>query len=746
MYITSSRLTVQGLIASALLLAILPALGESTLQGQSRANRLRHGVAVSSLPSHFGKRGSAVLSRSVIPRSQIWNPGNLDPFIVEMFGRPEKLDWYVADVINMHQSTNPLITINGGFSCLDRGRSSSYPLTWWVSENLTELTELKSEPGGAEIRSLDDIQSPEDSESTVHDITEQCMSQRRADPSLRLVEHHGVHDGSGVSFRRFNRKAVPFIGDVNIFSDILAQRNAEDRSNPVVYNEKGIPIVFGLTFDSGFRVKVPDDFTTEKTLELRVPMTPLAAITYHTVARMQEENVGAGEPKTDGWILSLTLLSAALALLFAVGILSNFVSSAALKSSMVLRELPVQRAVIGTDHWLTHNKGTLVLHIFGAIILAAPLALAVADRHIDPRVYAEMTQGITVFYGSSQDMLSRDPENPVAGAPFIVTGWISFREINPSYHLHFLLLCVFIAIIAFAIIWQDALKMNSVMPGLRSQSLSVSLQKLFGRLLMSVKSKKGARQEWYTVLITLRQEYFDTLQLDRTRNRHFLKAILLLVNKEWRMKANLSSQDIEEQANAGAELYERLMRGGTNEPCRFSFVCRMKLDNRIRFESTMARIRWWWQASCPREWEYIRRGLQACFPLEHYHARGRYPPDAALVLLRLGLLDFLHFVDKVYVKRSTEHDGMYGEDDTKCFVVLSSPSSEILMSDSPPLSEDVARRDFIEFHPLERWRDAPELLRQWREGRMKVESLQMNGQRFGYAREAGFEFSTLNAL
>ncbi|CAN8066010.1 unnamed protein product [Agarophyton chilense] len=718
------------LIATLVVFPLL--LTHATLQGQSVANRLRHGVAVSGLPSQFGKKGSAVLSRLVIPRSQVWNPKNLHPFVEHMFRDPSRLDWLVADVISMEREPD-LITINGGFSCLDRGKSSSYPLTWWVSENLTELTELKSGPGGAEIQSLNGTASSDDSRSSVHDITAQCLTRRMPDPSLRLVEHHGVHSGTGVVFKTFNKKASRFIGDVNVFSEILEKRSAEDRATPVVYHEKGIPIVFGLTFDTGFRIKVPDDFAAEKTLDLRVPMTPLAALTFHTVARMQEERVGEGVPNTSPWLLTMALLSAALPLLFALWIITNFISTTACKSALELQELSAVDAVIGKDHWLKENKGTIILHIVGAAILAAPLGLAITEHDIDPRVFVEMTQGITVFYGSSQENLSQDPQNLVAGAPFILTSWISIRELNPSYIAHFALICVLISFLAVIIVWRDVVKMNEIMPGHASSSYGISLQKLVGRLKLWLKSSKGERKMYYMALITFRQDFFESLQVDVTQNRHFSSTMMLLVNNQWRLRANDRDRDKEEANNAGGELYDTLMRGDF-ERSEFSIVCRMRLDNKTRFEATMARLKRWWEAKCPRAWEYIRRNLRGCAPLEQYHRRGQYPPDEALILVRLGLLDYLQYLDKVFIKASTGADGLYGDDETKCFLVFSPPSLGTPLEGSPPPTEDSTHEDLIEFITFNRWRDAPPVLRRWREGQMQIESVQINGQRFGYAR------------
>eukprot|EP00178_Gracilaria_changii_P014137 TRINITY_DN40128_c0_g1_i1.p1 TRINITY_DN40128_c0_g1~~TRINITY_DN40128_c0_g1_i1.p1 ORF type:complete len:749 (+),score=57.57 TRINITY_DN40128_c0_g1_i1:1456-3702(+) len=725
----------------ALLVLLWRPFAFATLQGQSQANRLRHSVAVSDLPSRFGKKSSAVLKRTVVPRSKLW-AGTLDPFIAQMFQDTGKLDWFVADVIG------DLVTINGAFSCLDRGMSTSYGLTWWASENLTELTELRSEPGGAEIHSFGDIRSPDDAEATVHDITEQCLQQRRRDPSLRVVEHHGVHDGSGVAFRRFGTNtSSSFIGDVDVFDKIFAKRSAEDRSNHVVYLGS-LALVYGLTFDSGFRIKVPHGFTTEKTLDLRVPMTALAAITHHTAARMQEENIGRGEPKTNGWILTLYLLSSALPLFLAIWMVSEFVVSTAYKSAMKLRELPVQKAIRGgEEHWLKHNKATLTLHIVGAIILAAPLVLGIVERQIDPRPYVELTQGITVFYGSSQQSLSRDPSNPVAGAPFLVTAWISFRELNGSYHRHILLCTLFITFIAALIIWRDMVRISMFMPYLSPQGAGFSLPKLIGRLKLWLGSKKGEREEYYTLLITLRQEYVDTLQLDATQGMHWLKTMPLLVNKGWRSKANnFAAQDREEWCNSGADLYDRLMSCVGDSGAEMSFLVHVKLDNKIRLKALLSKTRRWWHDMCPREWEYVRRSLPGCGPLEEYHTRGQYPPDAAAVLLRLGFVDYLQYIEKVYVKKWTDRDRVHGDNDTRCFVVLSAPATEVLTTESPPLSEDFLRSEQICFHFLERWRDAPTVLRNWREGRMRIESIHMNGQRFGYAREPNFDLSALSNL
>ncbi|PXF49378.1 hypothetical protein BWQ96_00694 [Gracilariopsis chorda] len=694
----------------------------ATVQGQSLVNNLRHAVAVSNLPSQFGKKGSALLSRHVVPKAHIWR--DIPLFMRELLSNPARLDWWVADL------NGETVTLNAGFSCLDRGKSSSVPLTWWGSRSMSELESLQDAPGGAVLGS-----SKAATEASVNDITDQCLKQRTPDLSLRLVEHHGQHDGTGVSFQRVQTNPDSVVDDVTVFDQIATIRQNEDRSNDVVYHPKRIPIVVGLTFDTGMRIITYENFTTEKTQKLRVPMTPLAAITYHTGARLEEARVAEGQPPTTFWILALTQLSTSLGLLFAIWIVFRYISNTTIERAMELRDQPVHVAVRGGEKWTIIQKRDLLLNIGGVTILLAPAALAVVERKLDPRVFLEVTTGVTVFYGSSQGDFSSDSQNPVAGAPFIVTGWMSVQKLNSNYTALLWVLNALTIAIAARIVWLDLKRMNEVMPKNDSNRFNFSLFKRIGRLWLGWSSSKGDDTSEYVVCITLLEKHFRALsntRSDRTR----LKELLLLANRNWRKRAAEPVQrkeggmsSVERRADTSGEVCKVLMDTIGN---RFALLCRIRLHNLNRFEAMMSRIGSVWSHRCPREWEYIRRSL-GCFPMEYYHTRALYPPDVALLLLRLGLLNYLKFIDEVNVLKIEDGgDFIYDDDDTNCVLALTS-TSQTFGVEAPRNGGDTEYdRTPIRFHTYHGREEIPDFLKMWRDGSLWTDVVRVNSENFGF--------------
>lgn len=722
----SFKTTSSYLILYLISLAILQSPSQVTaiVQGQSPVNNIRHAVAVSNLPSQFGKKGSALLSRHVVPKARIWK--HIPLFMRELLSDPARLDWWVADL------NGETVTLNAGFSCLDKGKSSSAPLTWWASEGLSELTTLQDAPGGAVLGGSDEA-----TEATVNDITDQCLKQRTPDLRLRLIEHHGQHDGSGVSFKKVQDKPASVVDDVNVFDEISAVRQGEDRSNDVVYHPKRIPIVVGLTFDTGMRIFTYDNFTSEKTLALRVPMTPLAAVNYHTGARLQEARVAEGQPPTSFWILALTQLTTSLGLLFAIWIVSRYISSTTIERAMQLRSQSVHRAVRGGEKWTTAQKRNLVLNVCGVTILLAPAALAVVERKLDPRVFFEVTTGVTVFYGSSQPNLSSDSANPVAGAPFVVTGWMSVHKLNSSYAALLWVLNALTIALAVRIVSLDLQKMNEVMPMYNCTRFNFSIFKRIGRLRLRWSSVKGDDTSEYVVCITLFEKHIKEFNAN-TSDRRPLKELLLLANPKWRKRAvelgqretgGLSS--VERRADASGDLCQILMDTVGNKA---ALLCRVRLHNLNRFEAMMTRIDSVWSHRCPREWEYIRRSL-GCFPMEYYHTRALYPPDVALVLLRLGLLDYLKYIDEVNVLKIEDGaDFFYDDDDIRCVLAFASTSSmgtELPTAPRDHRDVNYGRRP-IRFHTYQDREEVPEFLKMWRDGGLWTAEVSVNSDRFGF--------------
>lgn len=622
-------------------------------------NELRHSVAVSNLPSAFGKFGHILLSRNVVSQSQIWT--SIDPFTRMILEKPNRLDWLVGSL-----DARNSVTIHAGFSCLDSGESTAFPLTWWASQALAPLTNKSNGPGGAVVEfKLGD--------AAVNDITDQCFQARRDSEDLRIVEHPGQHDGKGDIFKIDYEDFVSIVDDNTIFDEFGEQRANINPSNAVIYEKKSkIPLIIGITFVTGFRLRVPQSVSTQKTFIYRVPMTPLASITKHSGAFLQETATSTSVPRTTTEILVLNVISNGLALLVGVWLICKYVSDTKRERNEANLERGPQLAVEGTGGWIIQERATLMVYVLGVIILAAPSALAIVEGKIDPRASLEVTTGATVLYGSSNANLTGDSNNPVAGAPFQVTVWMSVRKLDEGHVVALVFSLIAIFVIAVYIVFKSMKPGSEVMPSKGGPVGSWSILKRIGTFKLWWMAKEIEPVRRYKLFV----EFSENAIVDEgpLMSEDLAKELLLLGDIDFRERTNTYYRRQEVRTSneslmrsAREAVYNQFIRLGQH---KYGILARVRMDNRRRYEAIMSRSSPW-HDRLPREWEWLRR-LCGCNCIEWHRTRGsEFPPDKALALVRIGLLKYMSYVKKVtFLEDTSQSVAEYDEDGVKCVICV----------------------------------------------------------------------------
>lgn len=630
------------------------------VKGETQYNYLRHAVAVSNSGLAYGKYGSTLLGRQVVSRHKIWS--TIDDFTQAIYKNPETLDWYVAD---LGTDGDPrAVTLNAGFSCLDVGNSNSEPISWWVAENLNPETNDTRGVGG--INRL-----PPGTEGSFNDILARCLSGRTFEKGRRLVEHLGQHRGSGVKLTKpTGRKDKPLslVGDNLAFERLLDVRKKHDPSDVVVYDDKtGIPVVVGLPFDSGFRIHAEPERSTEEQTEFRVPMTPLGAMTTHIGARLRETRVDRGESRTSNILLLLTVWASGLALLLAVWIMCKTISDTLIARSENMRQADVHSAVQGSGGWTVGEKAIVFANFAAVTILLTPIGQAIVEGNIDPRSAIEVHYGANVYYTDS-GKFSQDAENPIAGAIFFVSSWITVRPLDDGFIESLTFSMVGIVLFAFIIAMHVTKRSSEIMRSSRQRSWGFSIWKLTGYLRMWIRSRPGRNVSKYKVFVKLRADAYPLEGGEYLEDR--VKEVALMGNVTFRLRANTiyrgrtdphRNNAIREAAREAAYSELKQLQG---TGC-IGLFARVKLDDRRRFRVATARTTMY-QDAMDRNWEYVRRGA-SCESIEWYRTNGRYPPDRVLVLVQLGLLKYSKFISEVRVAVDGD-ECEYDRDGVRCYV------------------------------------------------------------------------------
>lgn len=653
------------------------------ITGETQHNYLRHTVALQNSAQTYGKQGHTLLSRDVVTPSAVWS--TVDNFTRLILDNPQNLDWYIADVGLSGQPET--VTINAGFSCMDRGLSNSEALYWWVSKDLSEATLNKSGVGGIEIGS--GFQ-----DGSHNDITVKCWDQRQFQPNRRLVEHADQHRGTGVRFLKPSSgpkdRPRSVVGDRNVFQRLIRRRREGHSSDDVVYDsdargETGLGIVNGLPFDSGFRIFAPDSTPdVAPTKQFRVPMTPLGAINTHVGARLREARVDGGAVRTTSALLLFAVWSSGLPILLGVFIVSKTVSDISVEKSLAMRKKDVHAAVEGGMPWTRGEKVRVLINCAAVTILIAPIGLAVVEGHIDPRESVEITSGVSVFYTNADVRFTSDTENPIAGSIFVACVWITYRKLDSGHMLLFLFSVSVIAALSVFIVMRVRKKDSELMPGSSPTWLRFSLWKLGGFLRLLSKSKPGRNISRYKVLVQIRRDLLSAGGGSGEDEDGKVKEMGLMADQGWRLRASTrflkkEMRHQKEEMRFAArkvmlEWVQSLEVAECGHPCSLAAVYgRVMLDDELRFKGTTLGSTAF-DATMDRNWEYIRRGGTEVDlkPIEYYRTNGKFAPDEALVVVRMGLLKYSRFVEKITVA-DDDQDCDYDMDGVKCLLGFVDP-------------------------------------------------------------------------
>lgn len=153
-----------------------------------------------------------------------------------------------------------------------------------------------------------------------------------------------------------------------------------------------------------------------------------------------------------------------------------------------MRKEHVLTAVQGMSGWAVAEKALLFGHLAGVSILAAPVAQAVVEGTIDPRVVHEVTSGASVLYSDSRLGLTGDIDNLIAGAVFTCTVWITVRPLDSGFVAALTFSSAIILIFALFIAMRVTKKSSETMRRSRHRWSGFSPWKLLGWMRLKRKS------------------------------------------------------------------------------------------------------------------------------------------------------------------------------------------------------------------------------------------------------------------
>lgn len=604
--------------------------------GQTKVNHLRDAVSVSNFGSHFGRRGSALVSKTIVTPEKIWDA--VDDTTREFLSSPDQLEWLVADVAADNQDS---VTLNFGISCLDQGLSKSIRLVWWVDEILQTLESTFNGTGGAQ----EGTRGHKNGE-TKTDLVMQCWYSQKPDIDLRVFEHTDIHMGKRDVLLP-DLKLKDFFGDRDFFQRIKKLRQSHDRADEVVRDSPtSIPVVIGLPFSTGFRLITPPDTETGSSTLYRVPATPHFAIRSHMEARLSDVVFYPVASTTSNVQVVLSVLSTGLAVILAVWIVMKLAADSAKQKFCILRKLGPRAVVQGRHADFNQDQMHLVHQIIAVTIMAAPFAFAIVNGEADPSKSVIVTTGFTVYYGEAKKSMSLDTNNSHAGSPFVVTGWLSVINLDNGHYVSFSLSVAFVLLASIYVAVREGKRWSETMPHTARIWPGFSLWKSHGafRMWMNSFQREDDSDIYYQVLV----ELADCSNFDSSETEP-----LLVASSEFRRLirdfrcCKLRSKKRRAKKNSGAtELRNFLEQESDSELLLYANVV---MNNRYRFEAMMAGTRWWYNR-LPREFYYLtsRMGPLAK-SIEWYRTNGQFLPDELLVPVRLGLLPYIDQVKKISI-------------------------------------------------------------------------------------------------
>lgn len=604
--------------------------------GQTKVSHLRDAVSVSNFGTHFGRRGSALISKRIVTPEKIWQA--VDDTTREFLSTPDNLDWLVVDVAADNQDS---VTINFGFSCLDKGKSESLRLVWWVDEDLRPLETTKNTTGGAQ----EGTRSHKNGE-TKTDLVLQCWYSQKPDIDLRVFEHTGIHKGEKDILLR-DVKPQQFFGDKDFFRRIKKLRQSVDRADEVVRdNQTSIPVVIGLPFSTGFRLIAPSDVETGSATQFRIPGTPHFAIRSHMEGRLSDVVFYPVESTTSNVQVVLSVLSTGLAVILAVWIVMKLAADSAKQKFCILKKLGPRAVVQGRHADFNEHQMQLVHQIIGVTILSAPFAFAIVNGEADPSKSVIVTTGSTVFYGAAKESMSSDTNNSHAGAPFVVTGWLSVINLDDGHYVAFSMSVAFVLLASFYVAVREGKRWSETMPHTPCLWPGFSLWKSHGvfKMWMNSFQREDDRDIYFQVLV----ELADCSNFDSSETEP-----LLVASSEFRRLirdfrcCKLRRKGQKAKKNSGAcELRNLLEEESDSELLLYANVV---MNNRYRFEAMMAGTSWWYNR-LPREFYYLTNRMgPSAKSVEWYRTNGQYLPDELLIPVRLGLLPYIDQVKRISI-------------------------------------------------------------------------------------------------
>lgn len=670
--------------ASVLLVNVLPQFTSASLtsrdisydptkpHGQTKANHLRDAVSVSNFGSSFGRRGSALISRNIVSPNNIWN--SIDDTTREFLRSPENFDWLVADVAGDNQDS---VTINFGFSCLDRGKSESVRLVWWVDTTLRVLNDTKSEVGGAEIG----FPGLANGESKT-DLVMQCWYSEKPNTALRVFEHRDLHQGNK-NYLLPDLNLSSFLDDSSFFQRIKKLRQETDREDEVVYdNQTSIPIAIGLPFTTGFRLIAPSDGLNGSPSEYRVPATPLYAVRSHMEARLSGANTHHFESTTSNALVVLSILSTGLAIILAVWIVMKLAADAAREKYIALRKQGPRAVVQGTHTDFKQDRMQVLHQIIGVTILSAPFAYAIINGEANPSKSVAVTTGITIFYGVAKESMSLDPLNKHAGSPFILTGWLTVTNRGNGHYVAFSLSVAFVLLASIYVAIREGKRWSETVPHSVRMWPGFSLWKSHGAFRMWFKSFLHEDDEITSFQVLV--EFKDRLNIDSSETEP-----LLVASSEYRKlirqfrSCTKGKRRRKARKNSGSCELHRALEQETSCSSEYFLYGNVIMNDRYRYEAMMAGTRWWYNRM-PREFYYLTsQRVPSTKPVEWFRTNGQVLPDDILIPVRMGLLPYMAKISRILVAESDTSDvKLDGDGVNVCIVSRQSMESSDMRFDT----------------------------------------------------------------
>lgn len=638
---------------------------EGTVQGQTIINHIRDVAAVRNLGSQFGKTASAVLKREVVPKNGVEE--GISKFMRDLLNNTERLTVLVADIGG--DNRDDTITVTAGYSCLDHGLSNGTALSWWTAKSFAPLTNISAMEGSANQEPSADI--TENINALETDISVQCWCKGKdldlTTEKFRLVRNDDQHKGKGVYYKRFDEE-INGPKKINLsyhfFEDLrkIGRSIKINSSEYDYYKDTPMPIVNGLPFDNGVRIRTHPNVPYEISQpEHRVPATVHMSNRAHVGARLSEAHVSPGESRTTGPLFIISFLGSGLAIVVSTWAVFKVVGDGAVERTIQLRRQGVRAAVHGRAAIDVASRMVVLLQILTLVFVGAPLVQAVLEGVADPRASVEVTTIATVFYSKSypnEPTLSNDNTNLIAGAAFQVLVSVTYRKLDDGFLWLLIPSTIMVILFSTFVILRERFRVACILLSAQSRRHRFSFWRTAGYLRLKymprrASSVSGSLPRQYRVFVEFRDDLIW----------HSLEEIsaLLVTKASERIFANrpLSrSQALREEMRRerSAEKLQIDLEASLNPSRTFGLTASIRLHDEDRLAAMLAKNKIW-QAPLPRSWYWITASAGNEAPtIEWYRCRGIFMHDSMLLPARMGLLDYMDKVKRVSFRDATPEE------------------------------------------------------------------------------------------